>query len=333
MRKLYIDNYVIEKPLIEVINTLRLHLTNGKLKDIKFSNGSDDIVVTCPHHDFGHENVPDCNIYVGDDNTIQYGFCHCFACGFKAPFTKFVAECFEKSEAYAKEWLITNFGVECKNRIFLGDPIDIKRSTNTNNHYYDKSILEKFQSYCPYLQKRNISLTTCKELQIKYDPITRTVIFPCFDLQDNLIMMPSRSIDFKRFTLDKDVDKPVYCLNEIIKRGITDVVLTEGPFDVATSWTYGMPAIGTMGTVSDSQIDLINKSGLRHIYLMFDNDDAGKRFTEKLIKRLKKTILYTVVNIPEPYKDINNLSKEQFWNCLDKAKQNDKINILKKKNV
>ena len=53
MRQLIIDNYVINKPIEEILTLLKLSLTNGKLKDIE--NKGDDILVTCPHHDGGKE--------------------------------------------------------------------------------------------------------------------------------------------------------------------------------------------------------------------------------------------------------------------------------------
>ena len=108
MRQLIIDNYVINKPIEEILNLLRITLTNGKLKDIEPK--TDNILVTCPHHDGGHENTPACNIYIGNDTKLPYGYFNCFVCGEKGSFLKFVAECFDAPESYAKAWLLKNFG-------------------------------------------------------------------------------------------------------------------------------------------------------------------------------------------------------------------------------
>ena len=70
----------------------------------------------------------------------------------------------------------------------------------------------------------------------------------------------------------------------------------------------------------NNQIDLLNNSGLRVIYTMFDNDDAGKKFTNILNKRLRKDLF--VINVPILYnnkKDINDLTYDEFWNCIEKA--------------
>ena len=104
MRQLIIDNYVINKPIEEILTLLKLSLTNGKLKDIE--NKGDDILVTCPHHGGGHEKTAACNIYIGNDTKLPYGYFNCFVCGEKGSFLKFVAECFDAPESYAKAWLL-----------------------------------------------------------------------------------------------------------------------------------------------------------------------------------------------------------------------------------
>ena len=84
MRVLIVDNYIIDAPIIKIIQHLRSVLTNGKLRNIR--PGKDDIVVTCPKHSGGHEKKEACNIYIGDNEKIPYGFARCFACDFKADF-------------------------------------------------------------------------------------------------------------------------------------------------------------------------------------------------------------------------------------------------------
>ena len=125
------------------------------------------------------------------------------------------------------------------------------------------------------------------------------------------------------FIIDKDKEKPLYLLNYIKEHSIQECVITEGQIDALTACTYGMPAVATMGSISDHQLDLINKSGIRILYAMFDNDKAGISFYNKLKNRLKKSIL--LINVPILIigkKDINDLSQDEFWNCIENAKKN-----------
>lgn len=313
---LRVDNYIIDTPLLEIIRHLQLTLTNGKLKDC-FPRG-DEIVVTCPHHSDGRESKAAANIYIGEDPKIPYGYIHCFACGWKGSFAKFVGECFDRTEVYGKKWLIDNYGkLAYENNLNL-EPINIYKKQI--KFKLDASQLDSLQSYCPYLQKRKLSRETCEKFNVRYDPVARQVIFPCYDEKDNLVMLVKRSIDHKTFFMDKDVEKPLYCLNYIQKNNIQTALITEGPFDCLTANQYGRPAIASLGQISDEQIKLINKSCISTLYLMFDNDEKGRLFAEKVKRQVAKRILLIDVKLPVGKKDINELTKEEFDLCIKQAK-------------
>ena len=318
MRQLIIDNYVINKPIEEILTLLKLSLTNGKLKDIE--NKGDDILVTCPHHDGGHEKTPACNIYIGNDTKLPYGYFNCFVCGEKGSFLKFVAECFDAPESYAKTWLLKNFGGEliAKN-LFMGEPIVLNRNKGIKKHL-DESILDQYQTWNPYLAKRKLSREICELFKVRYDPKYRQVIFPAYDMNGNLVMLAKRSIDVKSFYLDKDVEKPVYCLDYVMKNNIKTVLITEGPFDCLTGWEYGFPTIATFGKISDYQIEQINKSCINIIYAAFDNDAAGRSFLETLKRKLTKRIIIIETKFPAWRKDLNDLTKEELQEIIKNAR-------------
>ena len=318
MRQLIIDNYVINKPIEEILTLLKLSLTNGKLKDIE--NKGDDSLVTCPHHDGGHEKTPACNIYIGNDTKLPYGYFNCFVCGEKGSFLKFVAECFDAPESYAKAWLLKNFGGEliAKN-LFMGEPIVLNRNKGIKKHL-DESILDQYQTWNPYLAKRKLSREICELFKVRYDPKYRQVIFPAYDMNGNLVMLAKRSIDVKSFYLDKDVEKPVYCLDYVMKNNIKTVLITEGPFDCLTGWEYGFPTIATFGKISDYQIEQINKSCINIIYAAFDNDAAGRSFLETLKRKLTKRIIIIETKFPAWRKDLNDLTKEELQEIIKNAR-------------
>ena len=318
MRQLIIDNYVINKPIEDILTLLKLSLTNGKLKDIE--NKGDDILVTCPHHDGGHEKTAACNIYIGNDTKLPYGYFNCFVCGEKGSFLKFVAECFDAPESYAKAWLLKNFGGEliAKN-LFMGEPIVLNRNKGIKKHL-DESILDQYQTWNPYLAKRKLSREICELFKVRYDPKYRQVIFPAYDMNGNLVMLAKRSIDVKSFYLDKDVEKPVYCLDYVMKNNIKTVLITEGPFDCLTGWEYGFPTIATFGKISDYQIEQINKSCINIIYAAFDNDAAGRSFLETLKRKLTKRIIIIETKFPAWRKDLNDLTKEELQEIIKNAR-------------
>lgn len=317
MRVLRIDNYIIEVPLFEVVTQLRMALTNGKLREVKpWSEDADNIVVTCPHHAGGHERHAAMNIYVGENSEIPYGFCKCWACDFQCSFKNFVAECFECSEEFAKQWLIKKFGILSNSNVVTDSAIVIKQRKAPAR--LPANYLDNLQNWHPYLAERKLSREVCELFKIKYDPATSQIVFPCFDVAGNIIMAPRRSIVYKNFYLDKDQDKPVYCLDFIIKNNITTAMICEGPFDVLTCYTYGYPAIGTWGNPSPTQIEAINKSPIKVLYMAMDNDTYGRKFANIIKAGLDPRII--VKEVKWPGKDPNELSREEFEQVMTIAK-------------
>lgn len=322
MRVLRIDNYIIEVPLFEVVTQLRMALTNGKLREIKsWSDGDDNIVVTCPNrnHKGGREHSAAMNIYVGENSEIPYGFCKCWACDFQCSFVGFVAECFECSEDFAKHWLINKFGILSNSNVITDSPIVLKQKKTSAK--LPANYLDNLQNWHPYLAQRKLSREVCELFKIKYDPVTSQIVFPCFDIAGNIIMAPRRSIVYKNFYLDKDQDKPVYCLDFIIKNNITTAMICEGPFDVLTCYTYGYPAIGTWGNPSPSQIEAINRSPIKVLYMAMDNDTYGRKFTNIIKAGLDPRIIVKEVHWPAGKKDANELTFEEFNKVMTEAKK------------
>ena len=313
MQRILIDNYLIETPISKIIELLRISLTNGKLKDIQ--DKPDDIVVSCPFHSGGQEEHGSCFIRKKD------GVFHCFGCGEKGSFLKFVAECFDAPESYAKAWLLKNFGGEliAKN-LFMGEPIVLNRNKGIKKHL-DESILDQYQTWNPYLAKRKLSRETAQKFNLRYDPKYRQVIFPYYNEKGQLITLLKRSIDTKTFFIEAGITKPVYGINKIFQNNIRTCVLTEGLFDCLLANQYGMPTIATLGNPSIEQFELINKSPISTIYLMFDNDNAGRSFNEKAHKYLSKRLFIIDVNIIGK-KDIGELSYDEFWKFINTAKEN-----------
>ena len=312
MQRILIDNYLIETPISKIIELLRISLTNGKLKDVQ--DKPDDIVVSCPFHSGGQEEHGSCFIRKKD------GVFHCFGCGEKGSFLKFVAECFDAPESYAKAWLLKNFGGElvAKN-LFMGEPIVLNRNKGIKKQL-DESILDQYQTWNPYFNQRKLTRETAQKFNLRYDPKYRQVIFPYYNEKGQLITLLKRSIDTKTFFIETGITKPVYGINKIFQDNIRTCVLTEGLFDCLLANQYGMPTIATLGNPSIEQFELINKSPLSTIYLMFDNDNAGRSFNEKAHKYLSKRLFIIDVNIIGK-KDIGELSYDEFWKFINIAKK------------
>ena len=325
MGQLKVDNFVITTPILDILYRLQIVNPFGKLRDINPPTGSgDNIVVTCPFHDGGQERKPACNIYIGDSDDIEYGYYRCFACGSKGTFPRFVASCLGSSEEYAKQWLIKNFDSIKSAGIAFDEDIKIQSSRITPLQQTKKGLqeseLEKFQNWCPYLAERKLTRETCEKFHIKYDSKYRQIIFPYYNEKGILTTLLKRSIDSKTFYIDKNIDKPIYCIDTVIKSKSKSCILTEGLFDCLLANQYGFPTMALLGNPSPDQAALINKVlDVSTIYLMFDNDEHGREFNKLMHKWLAPRFWLVDVQIENPYKDIGDLDYNTFWSFIKKA--------------
>ena len=316
MGSLVVQNRVIDKDIIDILYDVQRECRNGKLSN--FRKTSSGISVQCPHHAGGRERHNSCYINVDDEN-VEYGICHCFTCGFTASFPKFVGECFDRSEEYGENWLIANYASE-----FIRSELNLpKIELNENSvKYIDESILDKFESYHPYMTQRKISDDIIKKFDLKYDPETQSIVFPVRDKYGRLKFLTRRSVVSKRFLIDKNADKSdVYGLYEIVKDNIREVVVTESQINCLTSWSYGYPAIALLGAgTTKEQMNVLNNTSVRHWILCYDGDDAGDRGANKFIKLAKPGVFIDMITM-ERGKDLNDLSKEEFEISLHNAKR------------
>lgn len=314
MSDLILDSYLIDEPIINILTKLRSELTNGKLAFIEQKN--DYVRVTCPDHKSGLERHASCSVYCGDGD-LQYGYYNCLTCGSKGNLRLFVAKCFDKPYEFGKQWLIENFGhIYVTNKISL-EEINLTKEKKEKD-YLDESILEGFSDYHPYMTKRGLSDEIIKKFELKYDPEYQAIVFPVRDLKGNLVGLTRRSVKNKRFWLQAGFDKKnIYLLYNIIKDGVREVYVCESQINALTLESWGYRAIALFGAgTTEEQIDVLNKTGIKHYILCYDNDPAGKKGASRFKKFIRKDVFVDEVTMPEG-RDINDLTKEEFERLLN----------------
>lgn len=309
--RIRIKNKVITEPIINILYQAKRELTNGKLKDIQKAHDA-NILISCPCHKGGYEKRPSCRVLADETcEDLEAGYAYCFSCGYSAPFAQVIGDLFNEDKSFGEEWLVERFGNTFVEQEEFLQEIVLDKPT-VKKEYLDESVLVPFDFYHPYMWKRKLSKEVVDRFRVGYDQERDAITFPVYDERHNLVMITARSVNSKHFWIPKNVDKPVYLLYDILERGIDSIVITEGQIDALTSWTYGKPAVATMGCPSDKQIDTLNRSGIRCITSMFDNDAAGLRFYERFKKKLNPDILLCRAQLPSGKKDINELTFDEF---------------------
>ena len=306
---LILDNYLIDAPIYDILVACKRELTNGKLSTIK--DKGDWVSIPCPFHSDGKEKHNSCGVVSERDSDLEYGTFNCLACKEKGRLHHLIGACFDADDDFGKKWLIAKFGKRVTTTTIELKPIVLNSRENKVVPRYTGDE-QYYQSWHPYMQKRKLTDWLIKEFNIKYNPKHRTIVFTVWNMFGDYIFSTERSVETKQYYLPKDIDKPVYLLNYIIKNNIKKVVVCEGQINALTCWSYGVPAIALFGSwLTELQRDDLWKSGIYHYVLAFDNDEAGKKGEQQFISTIGNDVLIDVVHLP-PNRDVNDLSREEF---------------------
>ena len=308
--RLVINNREISESIENILKELKKETNKDIFRDI--INKGDNIAVTCPIHKEGRERHPSCYIYNKTDGDCEYGTVHCFTCGYKASLSKMISDVLDISPEESNQWLVDNFGNTFITKIDFDTDISLKQE---KQKYMDESILDKYDYYHPYMWKRKLTKDVVDQFRVGYDKDLQAITFPVWDINNHLITVTKRSVNTKKFYIDKDIEKPVYLLNFIKAYNITNVYLCESQVNCLTCWSYGYPAVALIGTGSKYQYDVLNKSGIRVFNLLFDGDEAGRHGAERFIKNINKDIIVNDIRVPKN-KDVNDLTKEEFLDLI-----------------
>ncbi|MBR6940500.1 MAG: DNA primase, partial [Clostridia bacterium] len=139
-----------------------------------------------------------------------------------------------------------------------------------------------------------------------YDAFRNRVMFPVMDLRGNVIAFSGRVLDDSKPKYINTEDTPVYkkgngvyALNFAKNTSSRQLILAEGQMDVIALHEFGFTnAIATLGTaLTKEQANLIARYA-DELLICYDNDDAGKKATEKALNIFGQTgIKLKIINM------------------------------------
>lgn len=302
-------NKVINTPIQTLVELLRQQLFISRIDKLdSIEVKQNNIRVTCPIHKNGKERTPSCEILLEDKGLTSAGTVHCFGCGYKAGFVKFVADCLGCSFRRATEWVLSVSTYSLKEN--ARDIIDIELNRNINQLSKVSPVtlgeLREYDYVHQYMYKRKLTDEIIEKFEVGYDPKLDAITFPVY-VDGECQFVAKRRVKFKMFDMPKINPKPIYGLDYITEN---EVIVCESVINALTCWSYGKQAIALFGTGSDYQVDILNKIGPRKLILAFDGDEAGQRAFKRVSKKLTDKIV-TYYKLPDG-KDINDLSKDEF---------------------
>lgn len=295
--------------ILREINALR---NGGYFRD--FEDKEDYYLCTCPFHKDGKEKTPSFSINKKRIKThkgiLEEGYVHCFGCGYKGTFTRFLADVRGVSEFEILKQMRKDLIWEDKRELLLS----LNRTEEKKE--FEINVLPLDSNGRAYLKNRKLSDEVIERFGIGSDKYSN-IVFPLVDKVGEVIAEQKRAIREKKFYNTEGFDKMAYLygLYQVLTDLESDTVyIVESIIDCLTLWSWGYNSIALMGSkYSDYHITEICKLN-KHIVLALDNDDVGKsamfKLKNVLVKKGRRVDVIRWGNTRE--KDINDLTKEKF---------------------
>lgn len=190
----------------------------------------------------------------------------------------------------------------------LGDTGPKPRKTNA----FNTELVEKCHLALPphireYLHKRGLTDAVINEYKLGYGQFYRKpwITIPIKDLYGNYSFFKLRqdpAFGNDKITYPKGAEAQLYDWETLAKTDINkELVISEGELDRLLLISKGVPAItsthGAM-TFKDEWVEKVGKD--RKIYICFDNDDAGKKGSERVAKMVENGGCEThIITLPD----------------------------------
>ena len=266
---------------------------------------NDYVMTNCPSHKGGQENRPSCGV------RVDTGLFHCFTCGYTKSLPEVISELFGYGgPSWGIKYLKDNFQHESLTSRHITLHLPDRHEQHINQTIITDEELNQYKYFHNYMWQRKLTPDIVQFFNVGFDPNTNCITFPVRDEYGNCVFVARRNVSTKWFNYPSGANKPVYGLDKILQYGIKDVWVCESFINCLNCWQYGKPAVALIGTGSQSQYEILKKSGIRKFTLALDGDAAGESGTQRFIKQLSQYALIDVAVVPQG-KDINDLTEQQ----------------------
>jgi 5S rRNA maturation endonuclease (ribonuclease M5) len=182
-----------------------------------------------------------------------------------------------------------------------------------------------------YYKDRKYSENILLEFEIgdcllDYGVMAKRAVVPYYDMHGNYLGSSGRVLsdkDSPKWINTKGLKKSqiLYGLH-VARQYIEDsgtVIIVEGPGDVWRLNEAGFKnSVAISGAnLSDAQLLNLEMSGCLKVIILTDNDDAGKKAAQQIIKKCGRRFNYVQPEIPKQYKDIGEMTLEEIKTLLE----------------
>jgi 5S rRNA maturation endonuclease (ribonuclease M5) len=221
-------------------------------------------------------------------------------------FVKLLAFLRNETEDETAEYLLETYAATYGFGGFENLTLRIPRLTiERKREALDGGILTGFAEDYTYLKGRGISEDVQRQLGVRYDAERQAVVIPWFTPDGKLANIKYRLTRGKAFWYERDA-LPIRDLIYGLDWRAKVAVLTEAEID-AMSWRQiGVMGLATGGvSFTSAKRDLILRSAIERLYIATDNDKAGRKLRDEVIRALRGKIELLNVEFERGFKDSN----------------------------
>lgn len=212
-------------------------------------------------------------------------------------FVKLLAFLRNETQEETEEYLLAEYTTDWGNEKLTLKPPTLRMD---KPRYLNVNKLAEFQrEQSDYLTRRGISADVQRLMRTGYDPKKQAIVIPWFDGNGQLCNIKYRSVYGKTFWYERGavpIRRLVYGIDVVFVKQAREAAICEAEIDAMSWWTIGVPAIAVGGVnFTDEQADIIKRSPIERLILSADNDKAGEKLTEQIVKKLDRNVeLYKV---------------------------------------
>jgi len=254
--------------------------------------GVDEVSILCPFHD---DNSESCSI------NLDKGVWICFAgCG-QGSLKSFIQEYKDWDFKQVNQYLVSYKDTHSK-RLFIEPPIVEEGPLPEVNVPFKLGMVPK------WIFDRGFDKQSMKKWLCGISPANGLII-PVKDINFRTVGWITRQEkQIPKYLYSKGLKKSHILFGQPYIRDCEYVCVTEGPLDAMWLNQLGFPAVALLGmSMSEKQKDLILTLPTKEIILCLDNDEAGQRGKKRAFELLDNKIKVSHIDIPEAYKDVQDI--------------------------
>ena len=213
---------------------------------------------------------------------------NCFSCGFRGPFYLIAKEMLECTNEEAIAWVKSKGSIDRAFMNLTGQGVYVNELAEQISEA-DLALYVEVPSWA--CRERDLDPEAVDFYGVLWDPKRENWITPIREWRTNKLVGWQEKGQTRRYfrNYPKHMEKGDHLFGVNLHRGDT-AILEESPLDLPKTYEALQEplALGSFGAnVTDEQLDLMQDMGIRRLISALDNDRAGDKANQELIKRCR----------------------------------------------